>query len=190
MKPAAFLDRDGTIIKDVDYMSSVDQIELFPWTIDALRLLGRAGFLRVVVTNQSAVARGISTEAFVRASHEELNRRLERGGGHVDAFYYCPHHPQGIVEQYRRTCRCRKPEPGMLEEAARDHPIDLSRSFMVGDRWLDVATGTAGGVRSILVRSGHAERMKEPMPGGTRADAILNNLMEAVGWMLRANTSR
>lgn len=190
MRPAVFLDRDGTLIHDVDYMNRLDQMVLFPWTVDALRLLDRAGLLKVVVTNQSAVARGITTEAFVRESHEELNRRLARGGAHIDAFYYCPYHPDGIVEEYRAHRRCRKPEPGMIEDAARDLPIDLSRSWMVGDRWIDVETAQAAGVRGILVRTGHSAREHETAPAGVRADAILNNLMEAVGWILRASTSR
>jgi D-glycero-D-manno-heptose 1,7-bisphosphate phosphatase len=190
MKPAVFLDRDGTLIEDVDYLSAFDQIVVFPWTIDALRLLVRAGFLTIVVTNQSAVARGIVAEDFVTETHQELNRRFGRGGAHVDGFYYCPHHPEATVERYRGSCRCRKPDPGMIEAGALDHAVDLTRSWMIGDRWIDVATGNRAGVRSILVRTGHAERVEETAPAGTRADAILNNLMEAVGWILRASTSR
>ena len=190
MNAAVFLDRDGTLIEDVDYLSGFDQITLFPWTIDALRLISRAGFLTVVVTNQSAVARGIVTEDFIRETHAELNRRLERGGANIDAFYFCPHHPDASIERYRGQCRCRKPEPGMLEDAARDLSIDLSRSWMVGDRWIDVSAGHAAAARSVLVRSGHAARVQETAAHGIRADAILNNLMEAVGWILRASTSR
>ena len=190
MRPAVFLDRDGTLIEDVDYLSDFDQVRVFPWTVDALRLLARAGFLTVVVTNQSAVARGVVTEDFIRRTHERLNLQLARGGAHIDAFYFCPHHPDAVLEQYRRECRCRKPQPGMIEDAARDLPIDLSRSWMVGDRWIDVAAGNAAGVRALLVRTGHAERMHETAPPGTRADAMLNNLMEAVGWILLHRTSR
>jgi D-glycero-D-manno-heptose 1,7-bisphosphate phosphatase len=190
MNPAVFLDRDGTLIEDVDYLSSFEQMALFPWTVDALRLLARAGFTTVVVTNQSAVARGIVTEEFVRDTHRALNSRLAAGGAHIDAFYFCPHHPDATVERHRGMCRCRKPEPGMIEDGVRDHDLDLTRSWMVGDRWIDVATGNRAGVRSILVRSGHAERIGEAAPPGTGADVILNNLMEAVGWILRASTSR
>jgi D-glycero-D-manno-heptose 1,7-bisphosphate phosphatase len=190
MRPAVFLDRDGTVIEDVDYLSRFDQMTLFPWTVDALRLLARAGFLTVVVTNQSAVARGIVTEDFIVATHDELNRRLGAGGARIDAFYFCPHHPDAVIEKYRMVCRCRKPQPGMIEDATRDLEVDLSRSWMIGDRWIDVATGSAGGVRSLLVRTGHAARVGEEPPAGVRADAILNNLMEAVGWILRASTLR
>jgi D-glycero-D-manno-heptose 1,7-bisphosphate phosphatase len=190
MRPAVFVDRDGTLIEDVDYLSDLNQVVLFPWTVDALRLLARAGFLTVVITNQSAVARGIVTEDFVRQTHEYLNARLASGGARVDAFYFCPHHPEATVERYRARCRCRKPEPGMVEDAARDLSIDLSASWVVGDRWIDVATGNAAGVRALLVKSGHAARMQETSSPGVRADAILNNLMEAVGWMLPRSTSR
>ena len=183
MKRAVFLDRDGTLIEDADYLSRLDQMALFPWTVDAVRLLNRAGFLTVVVTNQSAVARGIVTEAFVREAHGALDARLAAGGARIDAYYFCPHHPDAVVEPYRRVCRCRKPAPGMIEAAASDLGIDPAQSWMVGNRWLDVETGRNAGVRSILVGSGDA-------PRESRADAILNNLMEAVGWILRASTSR
>lgn len=189
MMPAVFLDRDGTLVQDVDYMSSLDQMIVFPWTVDALRLLARAGFTTVVVTNQSGVGRGIISEEFVHVSHRELNRRLEAGGAHIDAFYFCPHHPEAAIARYRGRCRCRKPAPGMIEDAARDLDLDLSRSWMVGDRWIDVATGVAAGVPGLLVRTGHAQRMREAAPGGIRADAILNNLMEAVGWITARTVS-
>jgi D-glycero-D-manno-heptose 1,7-bisphosphate phosphatase len=188
--PAVFLDRDGTLIEDVDYLNDLNQIALFPWTVDALRLLNRAGFATIVVTNQSAVARGIVSEDFVCRTHAALDERFAMGGARIDRYYFCPHHPEATVERYRRACRCRKPSPGMIEEAASDLALDVPRSWMVGDRWLDVETGLAAGARSLLVQSGHAARLHETSPLGVRADAILNNLMEAVGWILRASTSR
>jgi D-glycero-D-manno-heptose 1,7-bisphosphate phosphatase len=188
MRRAVFLDRDGTLIEDADYLRRLDQLTLFPWTIDALRLLTRSGFAVVVVTNQSAVARGIVTEEFVRETHAVLDARLGAGGARVDAYYYCPHHPDAAIEQYRRQCRCRKPAPGMIEDAASDLAVDLSRSWLVGDGWRDIEAGRTAGVRTILVK-GRAARSGETAPGDG-ADAILNNLMEAVGWILRASTSR
>jgi D-glycero-D-manno-heptose 1,7-bisphosphate phosphatase len=182
MKPAVFLDRDGTIIEDVDYLSALGQIVLFPWTIDALRLLNRAGFVTVVVTNQSAVARGIVTEDFVHETHAAFDRLVAAGGARIDRYYFCPHHPDGTIERYKRLCRCRKPQPGMIDTAVADLGLDLSRSWMVGNRRLDVEAGRAAGLRSILV--GGVETH------GDMADAILNNLMEAVAWILRASTSR
>jgi D-glycero-D-manno-heptose 1,7-bisphosphate phosphatase len=190
MTPAVFLDRDGTIIEGVHYLSRLDDVVLLPWTVDALRLLHRAGFATVVVTNQAAVARGIITEAFVRETHALLDQRFAAGGCSMDGYYFCPHHPEAPLEQYRASCRCRKPGPGMLEQGASELGLDLSRSWMIGDRWLDVQAGSAAGARSILVQSSHPAHVVESAPADVRADAILNNLMEAVGWILRASTSR
>jgi D-glycero-D-manno-heptose 1,7-bisphosphate phosphatase len=187
MKPAVFLDRDGTLIEDVDYLRQLDQLALFPWTVDALRLLNRAGFATAVVTNQSAVARGLVTEEFVRETHAALDALLNAGGARIDGYYYCPHHPEASVVTYRALCRCRKPGPGMIEQAAADLGLDVSRSWMVGNRSLDIETGRRAGTRSILVGS---EVNAGLQPREARADAILNNLMEAVGWILRASTSR
>ena len=190
MRPAVFLDRDGTLIEHVNYPSRFDQIAVFPWTIDALRLLNRAGFAVVVVTNQSAIARGLATETFVRETHIALDERFAAGGARIDRYYFCPHHPEAVIERYRQVCRCRKPAPGMIENAASELQLDVSRSWMVGDQWLDVETGRAAGARAILVKSGDPARLHEAAPLDVRVDAILNNLMEAVGWILRADTSR
>ena len=199
MKPAVFLDRDGTLIEEVDYLRRLDQMALFPWTIDALRLLNRAGFITVVVTNQSAVARGIVPDAFVRETHAALDAVVTAGGARIDGYYFCPHHPEALDERYRSACRCRKPGPGMIEQAAADLGLDVARSWMIGDRWLDVETGRNAGTRSILVGpavepldgvAGLQTREPGLQTRGDAADAILNNLMEAVGWILRASTSR
>jgi D-glycero-D-manno-heptose 1,7-bisphosphate phosphatase len=189
MRPAVFLDRDGTLIEERGYLDRLDLLVLFPWTADAIRLLNRAGFATVVVTNQSAIGRGIVDEPFVHEVHAALDARLAAGGARIDRYYFCPHHPDATVEPYRCSCRCRKPGPGMIEQACREMDIDLQRSVMVGDRWLDVACGQAAGARSLLVRTGHGGHEEANAPDGTRADAILNNLMEAAGWILR-NSSR
>ena len=180
--PAVFLDRDGTLVEECGYLDRLDRLTLFPWTVDALRLLKRAGFTTVVITNQAAVARGIIDETFVHSVHGEIDRRLEGTSASIDRYYYCPHFTESKIERYRQECRCRKPAPGMIEQACRELDLDPAQSFMVGDRWLDVACGRAAGTGVVLVRSG-SER-SDP-PEGLRADAILNNLMEAVGWILR-----
>ena len=185
-RPAVFLDRDGTIIEERSYLDRLDQLTLFPWTVDALRLLKRAGFVTAVVTNQSAVARGIIEESFVHVVHNEIDRRLEGTGAAIDRYYYCPHFAEATIDRYRQACGCRKPAPGMIEQACRDLDLDPAKSFMIGDRWLDVACGRAAGTDAVLVRSGPD---RSEAPAGIRADAILNNLMEAVGWILR-NSSR
>ena len=188
MNPAVFLDRDGTLIEERGYLDRLDLLTVFPWTADALRLLNRAGFATVVITNQAAVARGIIGEPFLEDVHRELSARLARGGGVIDRYYYCPHLVDAKVEQYRQACRCRKPEAGMIERACREMGLDAGRSVMVGDRWLDVACGRSAGTRTVLVRTGHGAHEADVPPDGFAADAILDNLMEAVGWILRSSS--
>ena len=185
--PAVFLDRDGTIIEDVGFLRHLDQIVFFPWSIDVIRALNRAGLPVVVITNQSGVARGILTEAFVDETHRRIDERLAAGGARIDAYYYCPHHPEGKVEPYAQACDCRKPGCGMIERASRDLGLDPSRSFVVGDTWLDVGAGRAAGARSILVRqptTSRAELPPVPPPPGLEADVIVDNLAAAASWIL------
>ena len=185
MRPAVFLDRDGTLVEERGYLDRLDLLSLFPWTADAIRLLNRAAVATVVITNQSAIGRGIIDEPFLQAVHRALDRRLEPA--RIDRYYYCPHFPEARDERYRQVCGCRKPLPGLIEQACRDMALDPSRSFMVGDRWLDVACGRAAGTRTILVRTGHGAHEEQHAPPGAAADAIVDNLMEAVGWMLRSS---
>jgi len=183
-RPAVFLDRDGTLIEDVGYLDSLTRIALFPWTIDAIRALNRAGLPLVVVTNQSGVARQYFDEAFVQETHHALERRLAAGGACVDAYYYCPHHPDGKLPEYARSCDCRKPRPGLIERAARDLHLDPARSFVVGDKWGDVGLARAVGARALLVRTGTgAIAEQRPRPGVT-ADVVLDNLAAAASWIL------
>jgi D-glycero-D-manno-heptose 1,7-bisphosphate phosphatase len=187
-RPAVFLDRDGTLSEERGFIDRLDLVEIFPWTSDAIRLLNRAGFAGVVVTNQSAIGRGIIDLPFLQSVHDLFDRHFAKSGARVDRYYFCPHHPDAPLAEYRQACRCRKPGPGMIEQAASELGLDLSRSFMVGDRRIDVASGHAAGVRSVLVRSGHSAYGGEAPPGLAEPDAILNNLMEAVGWILRSSS--
>lgn len=182
-QPAVFLDRDGTLIEERGFLDRMELMSLFPWTADALRLLKRAGYMLVVVTNQSALARGIIDEAFLESVHRELSARLAPGGAVIDRYYHCPHLADASIERYRQVCRCRKPGPGMIEQACREMDLDPAKSFMVGDRWIDVECGVAAGTRAIQVLSGHGTREERAV--GAKADAILSNLMEATGWILR-----
>ena len=185
MRPAIFLDRDGTLVEECGYLNRLEKLTLFPWTVDALRLIKRAGFATVVITNQAAVGRGIIEEDFVHKVHQEIDRRLEGTGAGIDRYYYCPHFAESKIDRYRQECQCRKPAPGMILQACREMDLDPAKSVMVGDRWLDVECGRAAGARSVLVRSGPHQ---SEAPDGVRADAILNNLMEAVGWILRSSS--
>jgi D-glycero-D-manno-heptose 1,7-bisphosphate phosphatase len=179
-----FLDRDGTMIEDVGYLDSLDRVEFYPWTVDTIRALNRAGLAVVVVTNQAGIARGLFTEAFVEDTHRHIEAHLKAGGARVDAYYYCPHHPSGIVDAFTRRCECRKPGRGMIDRAVSDLGLDAAQSFMVGDKWLDVQLGRAVGARAILVRTGAgaAEEMR-PLDG-VAADAIVDNLAAAASWIL------
>jgi D-glycero-D-manno-heptose 1,7-bisphosphate phosphatase len=188
MRAAVFLDRDGTLVEERGYIDRLDLLSIFPWTADALRLLNRAGLATVVVTNQAAIGRGIIDEAFLQTVHRTLDTRLADGQARIERYYYCPHHPEAARAEYRQVCRCRKPGPGLIEQACREMDLDPRRSFMVGDRWIDVRAGRDAGARSVLVRTGHGGYEADSPQAGVDADAILNNLMEAVGWILRSSS--
>jgi D-glycero-D-manno-heptose 1,7-bisphosphate phosphatase len=183
-RPAVFLDRDGTLIEEAGYLDRLERLVFFPYTVDAVRLLNRAGFVVVVITNQAGIARGIVAPGFVQEAHDHIAARLAKGGARVDAFYHCPHHPEAAVEALRIDCDCRKPKPGLLRQAADDLALDLARSFVVGDRWHDLEAGLALGIRGLLVRTGYgATEERAPRPG-VRPDAVVDNLAEAVSWIL------
>jgi D-glycero-D-manno-heptose 1,7-bisphosphate phosphatase len=186
--PAVFLDRDGTIIEERGYLDRLDLLELYPFSADAIRLLNRAGYATVVVTNQGGIGRGIIDEPFLRRVHETIDERLATGRARIDRYYFCPHHPDAVVPELRHKCSCRKPASGLIEQACRELSLDPARSVMIGDRRLDVLAGAGAGTRTILVRTGHGAH-EEAMPlDHARPDAILNNLMEAVGWLLRTSS--
>ncbi len=181
---AVFLDRDGTLIEEVGYLDRPERVELFPWSVDAIRALNRAGVRVVIVSNQSGVARGFFDEATVEAVHQRIADLLAEGGAAIDAYYYCPHHPDGKVAAYARPCECRKPGRGLVDRAVRELGVDPRRSFAIGDRWLDVALARAVGARGVLVRTGYglAEEMRPPE--GLKADAVVDNLIAAASWVL------
>ena len=148
-QPAAFLDRDGVLNVDRGYAHKPEDIEMIPGAAAAVRLLNEAGYYVFVVTNQSGVARGLYSEAAIKQVHRHMQELLRAEGAHIDAFYYCPHHPDGSVKEFAIQCRCRKPEPGMLEQTAREWPIDLSHSFLIGDRDHDLAAAAAFRIRGV-----------------------------------------
>ncbi len=148
---AIFLDRDGVLIENrPDYVKAWSEVEIFPHTFEAMRKLAQTGRPIVMVTNQSAVGRGIITADFVDEVHRRLIAEVAANGGRIDAVYFCPHHPQD-------PCQCRKPLPGMLRQAAQEWEIDLSASCMVGDAVSDIETAHAVGTQGILVRTGRGE---------------------------------
>jgi D,D-heptose 1,7-bisphosphate phosphatase len=185
MPRAVFLDRDGTLLEEAGYLDRLERLVFFPYSVDAVRLLNRQGFAVVVVTNQAGIARGIFDESFVAEAHRHVAERIAAGGGRVDGFYYCPHHPDGVVEAYRQRCDCRKPQPGMLIRAASDLGLDLTRSFVVGDRWHDLEAGRTVGARGVLVRTGYGRSEEASGSSDIIPAAIVDNLIEAVSWILR-----
>lgn len=179
-RPAVFLDRDGTLIAEKGYLCRPEEVNLLPGAARAVRLLREAGFFLVLVTNQAAIAKGLLTEAQLAQIHERLQKLLECEGTNINAFYYCPHHPAGRLAVYRKRCPCRKPAPGMLLRAAREHCLCLPNSFLVGDKLTDVAAGRRAGCRTILVTTGHGEDERAKMRRtGVVPDFIRDNLAEA-----------
>lgn len=185
MRPAVFLDRDGTLNEDVGYLDRLERLRLFPWSLDAVRLLRRAGYAVVVVTNQGGVARGFVREAFVDEVRRVIDRRLGAIGERLDGHYQCPHEPHAPVAAYRRQCDCRKPLPGLVHRAVRDLDLDLKRSVVVGDKWSDVALARAAGARGVLVRTGYGRSQEQAPPAGLRPDAVVDTLLDAASWILR-----
>jgi len=171
---AVFLDRDGTLIEDADYLTRIEDIRILPGVPEALRDLKAAGYLLLVVTNQSAIARGWLTEEKLHAINEHLNGQFAERGAAVDAFYHCPHLPGGTVAEYACECECRKPNPGLLRQAAADWHVDARASYMVGDSERDVEAGACVGCYGILVGGGTS----------ARADACVADLREAASLIL------
>ena len=180
-----FLDRDGTINEEVEYITSPDEVKLIPGAAEAIHRANVSGFKVIVITNQSAIARGLLTEEKLKTIHQRLSELLEGDGAHVDGIYYCPHHPDIGEPPYRTICDCRKPLPGMLRKAARDHDIDLSQSYVVGDRSIDLETGNAIGAYTILVRTGYGNHEADSiLKNGGKTDFIAADLLEAVDHIL------
>ena len=163
---AVFLDRDGTVMRDIDYCGDPAQVEVFPGAADALRRLKASGYKLIVLTNQSGIARGYFSDDEYRAVEREFLRQL--GGELIDATYYCPDLPGTNSPR-------RKPAPGMIFEAQRDHRLDLARSYVVGDKRSDIACGRNAGVRTILVQTGYGAHEND-----SRADWIVRDLAHAV----------
>lgn len=187
MSAAVFLDRDGTLVEEAGYLDRLERLVFFPYSVDAVRLLNRANLAVVIVTNQAGIARGILKESFVAEAHQHITARLRAGGARVDGFYYCPHHPEAVIEQYRKSCDCRKPQAGLLRQAASDLDLALDQSFVVGDRWHDLEAGHRVGARGILVRTGYGRTEEAAPQDRVVPAAIVDNLMEAVSWILRAS---
>jgi len=160
-RAAIFLDRDGTICEEVGYVNHLSRSRLLPGSLEAIRLINQAGLLAVVTTNQSGVARGYFSEDLVEAVHAQLLSAVSSEGARLDAIYHCPHHPSEGSPPWRAACDCRKPKPGMILRAAREHGIDLAGSYVVGDSVVDIEAGAAAGLPGVLVLTGYGRGLIE-----------------------------
>lgn len=180
-RPAAFIDRDGVINAELDYVHRIEDFRILHGVPEGLRLLRAHGFELVVVTNQAGIGRGMYSEADYQRLTAHMKADLAAAGAPLSAVYHCPHHPSAGIGAYRVDCDCRKPKSGLLLQAARDHHLDLSRSVLVGDKQSDLEAGRAAGVAScVLVESGHAPSAK----ARTMADHVCPDLLAAARWIV------
>lgn len=193
-KKAIFMDRDGVLVKRVHKLYDDEgQLQLSEASVaKAVKLVNEGGFLAIVVTNQPGVAKGFYTSQQVESVHEKLRKLLSKTGARLDAIYFCPHHPEkgfaGEVAELKIACNCRKPKPGMLLRAAREHSIDLSHSWIVGDSVVDVAVGKAAGVKTVLITNRGSGSKEEQQLQGVSADLQVKNLFDAVKKILAASS--
>jgi D-glycero-D-manno-heptose 1,7-bisphosphate phosphatase len=182
-----FLDRDGTISEEVGYVNHPSRLQVYPWAPQAIRLLNEKGLKVVVVTNQAGVARGYFKEGLVMEVHKRLSDEMTRSGAHLDAIYYCPHHPSVGDPPYRQDCDCRKPKTGMLQRAVDEFGIDLIRSFVIGDRYGDIELAHNAGAHSIFLLSGYGlgEYEYQRQNWTVQPEWIAKDLLEASQIILR-----
>lgn len=179
-RPAVFLDRDGTINEEVQYLSSPHQLRLIPGAAQAIARLNQASIPVIVVTNQSGIARGFFTEDEVEEVHNYLDKLLADQGASIDAYYYCPHHPAAIVKQYMVDCECRKPRAGMLSAAAAQENVSLAQAYLVGDKRSDLRAAVSAGARGILVRTGYGKETEQELLREAEATgaALVTNVVD------------
>lgn len=186
LRPAVFLDRDGTINQDVGYLNHPDQLELIAGAAAAVRLLNRAGLAVVVISNQAGIAKGLIREEMMPVIHAAFVNMLAREGAAIDGFYYCPHHPEGTIAPYARTCDCRKPAPGLARRAASELGLDLGSSYVVGDKVSDVRLAHNVGASAVMVKTGHGSHELQTYPADCGPPRyVARDLSDAVQWILQ-----
>lgn len=180
---AVFLDRDGTLNEDINYLGKAADMRLIPGAAGAVHMLNQRSIPVLVVTNQSGVAQGLHTESDVKKVHAEISKQLKKADAHIDRFYYCPHHPDG-KGKHAVACECRKPRPGLLLQAAQELHLDLSRCVMVGDAARDIEAGVAAGCRTVLVRTGKGTETWNAWRESFKPSHVAADLSEAAKWIL------
>ena len=182
--PAIFLDRDGVLIHEVHYLSNLEEIHVYDDVPPGLKRLKEANFKLIMITNQSGVARGYFSESFVIRSFEKINRVLTQESVELDAMYYCPHHPNG-QEPFNIRCDCRKPQPGMIRQACKDHEIDLMLSYMLGDKFCDIESAVNSNIKGILLTTGYGSSQMAQVISQYPETTICQNFTQAVNFILK-----
>ncbi len=183
---AVFIDRDGCLIKELGYINTLKNIKFFKNSIKALRLLRKHGYKVIVVTNQAGVAYGYFPESFVRESHRYISRKLKKHKLKIDAYYYCPHHKKAKIKKYKKNCRCRKPNTGMVLKARQRFNIDLKQSYTIGDKLTDVQLAHNAGMKGILVLTGFGRWQKKLIKKEKVVpDYIAKDFLYGVQWIIK-----
>ncbi len=189
-RAAVFLDRDGTLNQDSGYPTDYSQINIFPQSFEAVRRLNQAGFLVIILTNQSAVGRGLLTEEALQSLHERMRQAFDEKKARLDAFYYCPHYDDSSTDRFRSPCLCRKPNPGLALQAAADFKINLERSYMVGDKVEDILLALNINATPVLVLTGYGEKsLAELRKLGREPTHVAADILGAVEWILEREKS-
>lgn len=191
MERAVFVDRDGVISEEVGYLGDRDHLRLIPNSAEAVKLVNQSGLKIIAITNQSGIARGYFSEEMLGHIHRKMEQLLSDQGAFLDGIYYCPHHPEGTVEAYRMECDCRKPAAGLLTRAAQEHSIDVSSSYLVGDKRTDIECAHRAGAQGILVLTGYGKDELRKINSAALAQPayVAADLRDAVQWIIKEITS-
>jgi D-glycero-D-manno-heptose 1,7-bisphosphate phosphatase len=186
-KPAVFIDRDGTVNEQMGYVNHLSRFMILPGVAEAFRILNQEGFLAIIVSNQSGVARGYFPIELLYNTHSLLKESLLRDGAAVDGLFFCPHYPKGSVPEYSFDCDCRKPKTGLIKQACEHFDIDMSRSYMIGDHYTDMELADYSNIKGILVKTGYGAGVIEyNLPFMlTRPTYIAEDLLDAVKWVVK-----
>jgi len=187
-KPAVFIDRDGTINEQMGYVNHPSRFIMLPGVPEAFKILNRAGFLAIILSNQSGVARGYFPIDLIHDINLMMTRTVDSQGGRIDGIFFCPHYPKGSVKEYAMECDCRKPRTGLIKQAREKFEIDMSGSYMVGDHYTDLELAERAGIKGILVRTGYGKGVIEyNLPAMTAGPCyIADDLLDAARWIIES----
>ncbi len=185
-KPAVFIDRDGTVNEQMGYINHISRFVMLPGAAQAIRLLNRCGYLAIIVSNQSGVARGYYPIDLVERVHDHMRNLLKKEGAWVDGIFYCPHYPKGIVPEYSIECKCRKPGTGLIETASKVFDIHMEKSYVIGDRFSDIELARQLGLKGILVTTGYGlGDLEYVFPAlSFKPDYVADDILHAVRWIV------